>query len=38
MMMNRSKAQRPTDFLTTAFVFFAPVALLAMCLYASFCA
>lgn len=37
-MMNTRKARQPMDFVTTAFVFFAPVALLVMCLYASFCA
>ena len=37
-MMNKNRAQQPMDLMTTAFVFFAPVALLVMCLYASFCA
>lgn len=36
-MMNPHKA-KPTGFMTTAFVFFAPVALMMMSLYASLCA
>lgn len=40
MMNHEHSANRSTmnTLATTAFVFFAPVALLAMCLYASFCA
>ena len=37
-MMNKSMAQQLLDLMSTAFVFFAPVALLVMYLYASFCA
>ena len=37
-MMNKSRAQQPLDLMTTAFVFFAPVALMMMSLYASLCA